>query len=60
MNDTLNMPDFTRKVYLYGKNKKGKTVMYEVKGTPTKQEWNKLCDKVRAFTWSYKAWSWNE
>lgn len=61
MNDTLQMPDFSRKVYLFGKNKRGQTEMYEVDGRqepPTKEEWDKLCDKTNAFTWSYRAWCW--
>ena len=60
MNDTLTMPDFSRKVYLYGKNKKGETEMYVVEGTPNKQEWDWMCETVKAFTWSYKAWCWNK
>lgn len=60
MKDTLTMPDFSRKVYLFGKDKKGFTEMYEVEGAPTKEQWDKLCEKVKAFTWSYKAWFWNE
>lgn len=58
MNDTLTIPEFSRKVYLFGKNKKGETEMYLVEGTPTKEQWDKMCDTVNAFTWSYTAWFW--
>ena len=60
MNDTLTMPDFSRKVYLFGKNKKGETEMYQIIGEPTKEQWDKWCNEVNAFTWSHKAWFWNK
>ena len=60
MNDTLTMPDFSRKVYLFGKNKKGETEMYQIIGEPTKEQWDGICQKVNAFTWAYSAWNWNK
>lgn len=60
MNDTLQMPDFSRKVYLFGKNKKGETEMYQIIGEPTKEQWDEICQKVNAFTWAYSAWNWNK
>ena len=60
MKDTLTMPDFSKTVYIFGKNKKGFTEMYEVEGQPTKEQWNNMCEKINAFTWSHNAWFWNE
>lgn len=61
MNDTSKLPDFSRKVYLFKKDRKGFTEMYEYTGKPLSiQEWKSMIDKHKFFTWSYKAWFYNE
>lgn len=61
MNDTAKLPYFNRKIYLFKKDKKGFNEMFEYTGKPlTEQEWKIMIDKNKFFTWSYKAWFFND
>ena len=61
MNDTAKLPDFNRKIYLFKKDKKGFNDMFEYTGKAlTEKEWKIMIDKNKFFTWSYKAWFFND
>jgi len=58
MIDTAVMPDFSRKIYLVKKDRKGHNDWYELKPNACDEldicAWFKsLCDKNKFFAWSY-------
>lgn len=58
MNDTAIIPDFSRRIYLIRKDRKGYNDWYELSPNVSKSlftdKWFKnLCDKNKFFVWSY-------
>lgn len=52
----IEMPDFSRTFYLFKKDKKGFTEMFEFNSEGknyTREEWLAFCDKHHFLSWSY-------
>ena len=55
-NSPLSVPDFSRVFYVFRKDKKGFTEMFEFDGkgkTYSRAEWLEFCDRHRFVRWSY-------